>query len=133
MNFLSALKLPWLKAQTITLEIDGETIVRQGIFVEVANSTYTGTSFLVAPKARLDDSLLDVVLLKSISRIGLLRLFRTVFDGTHIQHPQIEYYQARSIRVTEQFPGPLIPDSEVLAGTPAQFDCLPGAVQFLWP
>lgn len=127
------LKLPQLRSQRITLELDGETIVRQGVFVEVANSTYTGTSFLIAPKARLDDGLLDVVLLKSISRIGLLRLFRTVYDGTHVHHPAVEYFQARAIKVTEEFPGPLIPDGEIMLESPARFDCLPGAIKFLWP
>lgn len=127
------LKLPRMKAQTISMDIDGERIVREGVFVEVANSTYTGTNFLIAPKARLDDGLLDVVLLKDISRIGLLRLFRTVFDGSHVRHPQVEYYQARSITVTESRPGRLIPDGEILGSTPARFDCLPGAISFLWP
>jgi diacylglycerol kinase (ATP) len=127
------LKLPRLKAQTITLEIDGQTIVRHGVFVEVANSRFTGTSFLIAPKAKLDDGLLDVVLLKDISRIGLLRLFNSVYDGSHIRHPQVEYFQARSIKVTEEFPGCLVPDGEILGRSPAQFDCLPGAIEFLWP
>jgi diacylglycerol kinase family enzyme len=127
------LKLPRLRSQQITLDIDGETIVRRGIFVEVANSRFTGTTFLIAPKARLDDGLLDVVLLKDITRIGLLRVFNTVYDGSHIHHPAIEYFQARSIHVTEELPGSLIPDGEILAGSPARFDCLPGAIQFLWP
>lgn len=125
--------LPSLRAQAITLELDGETIVREAVFVEVANSTYTGTDFLIAPRARLDDGLLDVVLLKRISRLALLRLFRTVYDGSHLRHPQVEYFQARSITVTESRPGRLIPDGEVLGHTPARFVCLPGAISFLWP
>ena len=127
------LKLPSLQAQSITLEVDGRTLEREGVFVEVANSTYTGTHFLIAPKARLDDGLLDVVLLKAISRFELLRLFRTVYDGSHLRHPQVEYLQARSITVTESRPGKLIPDGEILGCTPARFDCLPGAIRFLWP
>jgi YegS/Rv2252/BmrU family lipid kinase len=127
------LRLPWLKARTLSLEIDGDTVVREGVFVEVANSTYTGTSFLIAPKARLDDGLLDVVLFKRISRIGLLRLLRTVYDGSHIRHPQVEYLQARSITVTEPTPGQLVPDGELLGRSPARLECLPGAVRFLWP
>jgi diacylglycerol kinase (ATP) len=127
------LRLPWLKAQTLRLDIDGSTVEREGIFVEVANSSYTGVSFLIAPKARLDDGLLDVVLLKRISRIGLLRLFRTVYDGSHIRHPQVEYLQARSITVTEPNPGQLVPDGEILGRSPARFECIPGAVRFLWP
>ena len=125
--------LPSLRSQAITLELDGKTIVREGVFVEVANSTYTGTDFLIAPKARLDDGLLDVVLLNRISRLELLRLFRTVYDGSHLRHPQVEYFQARSVTVTESRPGRLIPDGEVLGSTPARFECLPGAIDFLWP
>jgi diacylglycerol kinase (ATP) len=127
------LKLPSLRAQSITLELDGCTIEREGVFVEVANSSYTGSSFLIAPKARLDDGLLDVVLLKAISRLALLRLFRTVYDGSHLRHPQVEYFQARSVVVHESRSGRLIPDGEILGSTPARFDCLPGAMRFLWP
>ena len=127
------LRLPWLKAQRLQLEIDGKTVERDGVFVEVANSSYTGTSFLIAPQARLDDGLLDVVLLKRISRLGLLRLLRTVYDGSHVRHPQVEYQQVRSITVTEPVPGQLVPDGELLGLSPARFECLPGAVRFLWP
>jgi diacylglycerol kinase (ATP) len=127
------LQLPRLKAQRLSLLIDGQSVEREGIFVEVANSRYTGTSFLIAPKARLDDGLLDVVLLKRVSRLGLLRLLRTVYDGSHIRHPQVEYLQARSISVTEAVPGRLVPDGELLGSSPAAFKCLPGAVRFLWP
>jgi diacylglycerol kinase (ATP) len=126
-------KLPSLKVQAVTLEIDGRTLVRRAVFAEVANSTYTGTSFLIAPKAKLDDGLLDVVLLKDISRVGLLRLFRSVYDGSHIRDPRVEYFQARSITITEEFPGCLVPDGEILGKSPARFDCLPGAIEFLWP
>ena len=127
------LKLPWMKAQRLILDIDGKSVERDGVFVEVANSRYTGASFLIAPKARVDDGLLDVVLLKKVSRIDLLRLFRTVHDGSHIRHPQVEYLQARSITVTEPVPGLLVPDGEILGRSPARFECLPGAVRFLWP
>jgi diacylglycerol kinase (ATP) len=127
------LRLPWLKAQRLSLEIDGKRVEREGVFVEVANSSYTGTSFLIAPKAKVDDGLLDVVLLKRISRIGLLRLFRTVYDGSHIRHPQVEYLQVRSITVTEPVPGQLVPDGEILGASPASFECVPGAIRFLWP
>lgn len=127
------LRLPWLKARVLRMDIDGETVEREAVFVEVANSSYTGTSFLIAPKARLDDGLLDVVLLKRISRLGLLRLFRSVYDGSHVRHPQVEYLQVRSITVTEPTPGPLVPDGEILGMSPARFECLPGAVRFLWP
>jgi len=125
-------KLINLRAQDMTLEIDGKIIKRQGVFIEVANSTYTGTSFLMAPKAKLDDGLLDVILLNKISRTKLLRLFTSIYDGSHINYPEIEYFQAKRVKVTETHPSKLIPDGEVLGTTPVQFECLDKAIKFFW-
>ncbi|MBV1910513.1 MAG: diacylglycerol kinase family lipid kinase [Kangiellaceae bacterium] len=126
-------KLINLKAQPITLEVDGKTLERQGVFVEVANSTYTGTSFFMAPKAKLDDGLLDVVLLKEISRLRLLKLFTSIYDGSHIEYPEIEYIQAKKIKIIESHPSTLIPDGEIMGQTPAEFECIGGAIEFFWP
>jgi diacylglycerol kinase (ATP) len=125
-------KLIGLKSQKITLELDGQRIEREGIFVEVANSRFTGTKFLMAPNAKMDDGLLDVVLLNKISRLKLLRLFTSIYDGSHIDYPEIEYFQAKSVKVIEQTPTKLIPDGEVIGPTPADFECIPSAIRFLW-
>jgi diacylglycerol kinase (ATP) len=126
-------KLIKLKPQTYQLEIDGEVQTRQGIFVEVANSRYTGTKFLMAPKASLQDGKLDIVILNPISRLRLLRLFSSIYDGSHIQFAEVEYIQARTIQVKEEYPSQLIPDGEILGKTPAKFSCLPQAISFFWP
>jgi YegS/Rv2252/BmrU family lipid kinase len=125
-------KLMGLKAQKFSLELDGQQIEKEGVFVEVANSKFTGTKFLMAPRAQLDDGLLDIVFLKKISRLKLLRLFTSIYDGSHVEYPEIEYYQAKNVKVTEQFTNRLIPDGEVLGQTPANFECIPRAIRFLW-
>ncbi len=126
-------KLVALKAQPLKLTLDGKSFERQGVFVEVANSRFTGTRFLMAPRAKLDDGLLDVVLLNSISRLKLLRLFTSIYDGSHINYPEIEYLQAEKIEVIESRPNRLIPDGEVLGQSPVSFQCLAKAVSFFWP
>ena len=131
-TFATLIKMINLKAQKLEMEVDGELLHREGVFVEVANSRCTGTSFVMAPKAKLDDGLLDVVLLNKISRIKLLRVFTSIYDGTHINYPEVEYFQAKKIKVIEQHPEALIPDGEILGRSPVEFECLAGAVQFLW-
>ncbi|WP_196139052.1 diacylglycerol kinase family protein [Aliikangiella sp. G2MR2-5] len=126
-------KLIGLKSQRYEIEVDGKTLKRDGVFVEVANSRFTGTTFLMAPKAKLDDGLLDLVLLNNISRLKLLRLFTSIYDGSHINYPEIEYIQGKKIRVTEERPGKLIPDGEVMGSTPVSFECLHRDIEFLWP
>jgi len=126
------LKLISLKSQKMTLEIDGKTLERDSVFVEIANSQYTGTTFFIAPEAVIDDGLLDVIVLNKISRLRLLRLFTSIFDGTHINYPEIEYIKAKSIKVVEEKPGKLIPDGEILGSTPIEVECLQKDIQFLW-
>jgi len=126
------LKLISLRTQKMSIELDGELIHRDGIFVEVANSTYTGTTFLIAPEAKIDDGYLDVIILNKVSRLRLLRLFTSIYDGSHINYPEIEYIKAKKIKVSEQYPGKLIPDGEILGSTPVEFECLHQDIEFLW-
>ena len=126
------LKLISLKSQPMTIELDGKLMQRDGVFVEVANSTYTGTTFFIAPEAKIDDGYLDVIILNKISRLRLLRLFTSIYDGSHIHYPEIEYIKAKKIKVSEQKPGMLIPDGEILGSTPIEIECLHQDIQFLW-
>ncbi len=125
-------KMIRLRSQKMIIEVDGKRLQRDAIFAEVANSTFTGTTFLMAPKAKLDDGLLDLILLNKIGRIQLLKLFTSIYDGSHINYPEVEYIQAKSIKIEEEKPGKLIPDGEILGKTPVEFKCLPGDLEFLW-
>lgn len=125
-------KLINLKAKNMTLEVDGKRFERDAVFAEVANSSYTGTSFLIAPKAKIDDGLLDLILLTKLSRTKLLRLFNCIYDGSHINYPEVEYFQAKKIKIIEEQPGKLIPDGEILAESPVEFECIAGDIKFLW-
>ena len=126
------LKLVNLKSQPTKIEVDGELLERDAVFVMVANSTFTGTSFFIAPKAKLDDGLLDIVLLNKISRLRLLKLFTSIYYGSHINYPEVEYLQAKKIKIIEEKPSKLIPDGEILGSTPVELESLPAKIQFLW-
>ena len=126
------LKLISLKSQKFTIELDGEILERDGVFVEIANSTFTGTTFYIAPEAEIDDGYLDVIILNKISRLKILRLFTSIYDGTHINYDEVEYIKAKNIKVTETNPGKLIPDGEIMGSTPITVECLQQDVEFLW-
>jgi diacylglycerol kinase (ATP) len=107
----------------LELELDGDVIERETTFLEISNSRFTA-DFLMAPEAKIDDGLLDVTLLGKISRRRLLRLFPTVFKGTHIHYPEVETFTARRIKVASDQPKILSPDGELIGTTPAEVTCL---------
>lgn len=112
----------------LELEIDGTSIEREATFLEISNSRYTA-DFLMAPRAQIDDGLLDITLLGKISRRRLLRLFPTVFRGEHTQYPEVETFTARSIRVITGQPKVLSPDGELVGTSPTEVTCLHEALE----
>jgi diacylglycerol kinase (ATP) len=113
-----------LKSFPLSMELDGELIEQDALFVEISNTRYTGTHFLMAPAARLDDGLLDVTLVRRLPRARLLRLFPTIYQGRHVEYPEVITRQARTIRINEPTGLELAPDGEFHGCTPATVTCL---------
>jgi len=121
-----------LRTYPLRITVDGEMRDVDACFATVSNSRYTGTSFLIAPDAQVDDGLLDLVVLKGISRLRVIQIFRTIFTGTHVREPEVDYLQARTIRIEAAEPRVLNVDGEVLGMTPVDVECLPRALSMFW-
>lgn len=65
---------------------NGEVEHLNGIFlsVVVGNGSYYGGGFKAAPLASVNDGLLDVIIIKKMSRIAFLKLISSYQKGTHI-------------------------------------------------
>lgn len=112
----------------LELTIDGKRYERENCFVAICNSTKTGGNMVMAPDARIDDGLLDVVLLNRIGRARLLRVFPSIFRGRHIELPEVETFKARRIRAVTHPPKTCTPDGEVLGQTPIEVEICPGMI-----
>jgi diacylglycerol kinase (ATP) len=122
-----------LKTYPLAIELDGERIEQDALFVEISNTRYTGTSFLIAPAARFDDGLLDVTLVCRLSRRRLLRLFPTIYRGAHVAYEEVVTRRARSIRLLGPSGLALAPDGEFQGHTPATVTCLQGDLEIFAP
>jgi diacylglycerol kinase (ATP) len=82
----------------------------------------------LAPRAKVDDGKMDVVILRNASRGQLLRLFARVFSGTHVDMPCVEYHQVRSMSIFSDDRTPLDLDGEIRGSAPVSIEVIPGAV-----
>ncbi|MGH7495848.1 MAG: diacylglycerol/lipid kinase family protein [bacterium] len=126
--FLTLVKL---RPAQLRMVLDERMIERDSVFVMICNSRYIGGNMKVAPEARLDDGLMDIVLAKEISRIGLIRAFPSVFAGHHTDHPKIEMFRGRKLRLESDPPQLLTPDGEIVGKTPMEIEVLPRRLQFI--
>ncbi len=104
--------------------------------VAVANTASYGGGMRIAPHARFDDGLLDVIVVGPISRPGFLRTFPGVFSGRHVAHPLVKTARARRVNLESLDPSVPIEsygDGERIGALPTEVTVDPGALRMLGP
>lgn len=104
---------------------------RPCLFLTFNNSKYTGGTMMIAPKAQIDDGLIEYVRWGPIGRMGLIRNLPTLYDGTHIQHPLAEHKGVRRVEFKLDHPVDVMVDGEVLTLHCEELDVLPAALNVI--
>ena len=86
----------------------------------------------MAPRAKIDDGLLDVIIAAKLSRVRLLKCFPKIFTGEHVNLKEVETFQAKHIKIESATPKVLTPDGELMGITPVEIECLPQAIEVYW-
>lgn len=87
--------------EPVTIHVDGELWYEGKIYVvAIANGTTFGQGMIIAPQARFDDGLLDIVLIDDLKRVELLLALRTVFNATHLSNPHVHATRGERIHIT---------------------------------
>lgn len=129
-NLAMLRELVVLKPLAYSLVLDGVTIDTRGTLVSIANNTSIGGGMLVTPDALLDDGLLDVFIVQPLSRVAFLRIFPSVFKGTHVTDPRVDIRRAKHIEIDAPG-GVAYADGERVGPLPLTIDVVPGALRVL--
>ncbi|HUA40829.1 MAG TPA: diacylglycerol kinase family protein [Streptosporangiaceae bacterium] len=105
-------------AATFTVRLDGErTLTRRARSVTIGNSGALPGGFPIMPDARLDDGLLDVVILAPSGLLGWVQVGLRVVTGSHQDDSQLERHRARQVEIHADTELPRQVDGEVIAGS----------------
>jgi diacylglycerol kinase (ATP) len=116
---------------------DGGEFEGKVMFAVVNNLPRFGGGMRIAPDARIDDGLLDLVIVKEIPKSTLLSVFPKVYNGKHVGHPAVR--MARTTRAeitidrTMMMYGGGEPLREVKAGEPVVVEVVPGGLAVVLP
>ena len=124
------ISLARFRRRPFPLSVDGESEVdrRPCLFLTFSNSKFTGGTMMIAPKAEVDDGLIEYVRWGPIGRLGLIRNLPTLYDGTHINHPLAERRPAKRIDFQFEAPVDVMVDGEVFTLRCQSLDVLPSAL-----
>jgi len=132
-NLAIVAELSQLHPLPFRLVLDGEReIVTDLTLAAFGNTRSYGGGMLICPGADHADGMLDITMVSSGSRLKLVRLFPTIFKGTHVELDEVTTARARTIRV--ECPGiNAYADGEYACALPVEISAVPGALTILRP
>jgi YegS/Rv2252/BmrU family lipid kinase len=129
---LTRVFLEWENTEVLVRFDDGERRGRMHDVV-VANGVWHGGGMKLAPDARPDDGLFDVVLIGDVSKADFLTTAPKIYKGTHVRHPKVEVLRTRTVAVEADETLPIEVEGEQVGTTPATFEVVPGALRVRVP
>jgi diacylglycerol kinase (ATP) len=125
--------LAWQNTRVV-VELEGG-VQREGPMhdVIVANGTWHGGGMKLAPDARQDDGVFDVVLIGDVTKLDFLTTAPKLYSGRYLSHPKVELLQSSSVAIRATEPLPLEVDGEPIGATPARFEVVPSALRLRVP
>ena len=122
--------LPALSPFRVALALDGAApLALEAYNVFVANARWVAGGKSVAPHARVDDGLLDVVVIEAMSPGEMAALTSRFLAGTHMDSDRVRTFRARTATVDSDPPLLFNVDGELLAPEPLTFTVVPAALR----
>ena len=115
----------------VTIQPGNVRVARELYAFAVCNSRLIGGGRLIAPEAVIDDGLLDVCLIESMSALEFVSLARKVAEGEHTADPRVAYFQASAVDIDLARETNVNTDGEVFSVKHCEYRALPGVARFL--
>jgi YegS/Rv2252/BmrU family lipid kinase len=112
--------------------IDGEKITADVFSINVGNGRYCGGGMRQTPNALPDDGFLDVTIINGMGKFEIIRNLKILYDGTILNHPKIDGYRCKNIKVSSDSVIYTEADGESLGHTPVEFSIIPASINIVY-
>lgn len=121
------------RAPRFTIQADGHVIDRQLLVAFVANAQTCGNGMQVAPVARADDGLLDLVTIEEVGWLRALFKIAKLYRGTILGDPVVRHVRTPTVRIDAEPSAEVEAEGQIVGRTPAVFSVLPGSLRVARP
>lgn len=116
------------KHSRVKITADQEEITADLLSMNVGICKYNGGGMMQVPKAVPDDGLLDLTLIKKMSKLQIIKNVPKLFNGSFIHLPQVLVTRGRKVTVESEPAIPLEVDGESLGSSPFEINILPRSI-----
>jgi diacylglycerol kinase (ATP) len=117
----------------VSVQLDDDRREARMHDVIVANGQWHGGAMWLAPEAKPDDGLFDVVLIGDVTKRDFLTTAPKIYKGTYLSHPKVELLRSRTVAVDAAEHLPIELDGEQVGTTPVRFEIVPSALRVRVP
>ena len=129
-NAAIVLEFPKFKPIEFKIFADEKVLEAEAMLIAIGNGRSYGGGMQVCPDADFRDGLFDIMILHPVSKMEFIKVFPTVYKGTHIEHPQVEIIRAKHVRIESS--AVAYADGERIGQLPVQVESLPQSL-LTWP
>lgn len=120
------------KNKMYDINIDDKIILNEKLnSVIIANGRYFGGGMEVAPLAKMDDGLFDIIILGNLNKLELISNLPKIYKGTHLSHPKINRYLGKHIKVKSTDRALVELDGEQPGTIDAEYTIIPKGIKVL--
>ncbi|MFQ5864458.1 MAG: diacylglycerol/lipid kinase family protein [bacterium] len=113
------------KNKPIQIEIDDSYAQDQiANSVVIANGQFFGGGMWIAPQAKIDDGLFEVVIIGDVSKTEVLANIYRLYNGTLAKHPKVQSLQGKKVTLNSDSEVLIEADGEQPGKLPATFEIL---------
>ena len=119
-------KMASLSPTELVIRANGQELIHDEFMLFlIANTNSVGGFEKLAPDARIDDGLFDVIAVKKCNLAEFIRLVRLTISGAHLKDKKVVYFRTDAMEVTSPGHVQLNLDGELGGTLPGQFRILP--------
>ena len=103
------------------IDIKVDDITKTSTILTVCNAKYYGNGFKIAPEAKLNDGLFDVVDVESLNKLQIINLIIKLAKAKHLESERVNFYRTDSLRISSSVPLNCNIDGEIIKNTSFDF------------
>ena len=109
----------------------GRTVLETLLFAGTLNAQTCGGGIRVAPNADVTDGLLDLVMLKKLNVLEVLRILPELVFRGQVRTGRLTTIQTKKVKISSEEPCLFQGDGEILGHTPVEIEVIPRAIRVL--
>lgn len=105
----------------------------EALVVGVLNTPSYGAGLRLAPQAKLDDGMLDLVVVENLPMLHILGVLPRLIAHGELRTNKVRRQTFRRVRIETKTPAKFHGDGEILGWTPVEIEVVPQAIRMLCP